>query len=217
MNITTLTPTEDDARILEIGPASKPQAYALWPDNEVEYFDLPADVCGWNYKDADFFDDKVIHRGNAKDLSEFLPYKFDIIFASHVLEHFPWWDTERILTDWVSCLNPGGALHILVPALEWTAEEALKDAPSKAIMPHTHGGIAYEGDVHMASFTMRYLRARMEGVGLAVIHARSGQYEIWAYTGADNEHNGREQFLADQHYCVGILMEDIPVYPPAKE
>jgi SAM-dependent methyltransferase len=40
---------------------------------------------------------------------------FDVIYASHVLEHIPWYVTERVLREWIRVLKPGGALEVWVP------------------------------------------------------------------------------------------------------
>lgn len=40
---------------------------------------------------------------------------FDEIFASHVLEHIPWYEVEQVLQEWSRILKPGGKLTIWVP------------------------------------------------------------------------------------------------------
>jgi len=40
---------------------------------------------------------------------------FDIVYASHIIEHVPWYQTERALAEWVRVLKPGGWLEIWVP------------------------------------------------------------------------------------------------------
>lgn len=52
------------------------------------------------------------------DASKKLPFddnSFDEIFASHILEHLPWYETERILLEWVRIVKPGGKLTIWTP------------------------------------------------------------------------------------------------------
>lgn len=47
-----------------------------------------------------------------------LPFRsgtFSLIYASHVLEHIPWFRTQRVLAEWVRVLAPGGRLEIWVP------------------------------------------------------------------------------------------------------
>lgn len=40
---------------------------------------------------------------------------FDLIYASHVLEHIPWYKTHDTLRDWFRDLKPGGTLEVWVP------------------------------------------------------------------------------------------------------
>lgn len=47
-----------------------------------------------------------------------LPFRsdtFEVIYASHILEHIPWYRTEQVLAEWVRVLVPGGRLEIWVP------------------------------------------------------------------------------------------------------
>lgn len=52
------------------------------------------------------------------DASGKLPFRdatFDLIHASHVLEHFPWYQSAFVLTEWWRVLKPGGSLEVWVP------------------------------------------------------------------------------------------------------
>jgi len=52
------------------------------------------------------------------DAAKPLPFKdstFDLIYASHVLEHISWYETEKVLKEWVRILKPGGQLEVWVP------------------------------------------------------------------------------------------------------
>lgn len=52
------------------------------------------------------------------DASKPLPFSnntFEIIYASHILEHIPWYLTETTLHEWVRILKPGGTLKIWIP------------------------------------------------------------------------------------------------------
>ena len=52
------------------------------------------------------------------DASKPLPFSdntFELIYASHILEHIPWYETEAILQEWVRILKPTGALEVWVP------------------------------------------------------------------------------------------------------
>jgi SAM-dependent methyltransferase len=52
------------------------------------------------------------------DAARALPFPdgtFALVYASHVLEHIPWYHTEDVLREWVRILRPGGALEVWVP------------------------------------------------------------------------------------------------------
>ena len=52
------------------------------------------------------------------DCTKKLPFKdqtFKIIYASHVLEHIPWYQLEKVLKEWLRILKPGGCLELWVP------------------------------------------------------------------------------------------------------
>jgi SAM-dependent methyltransferase len=52
------------------------------------------------------------------DCTKPLPFPndtFEVVYASHVLEHIPWYRTEDVLREWVRVLRPGGRLEVWVP------------------------------------------------------------------------------------------------------
>jgi SAM-dependent methyltransferase len=52
------------------------------------------------------------------DCTKKLPFRdqaFDVIYASHVLEHIPWYMAQPTLNEWVRILKSGGQLEIWVP------------------------------------------------------------------------------------------------------
>ena len=62
----------------------------------------------------------VYHRATdyIHDAARPLPFadsSFSIVYASHVLEHIPWYQGLAVVRDWVRVLEPGGALELWVP------------------------------------------------------------------------------------------------------
>ena len=128
------------------------------------------------------------------DAAKPLPFKdntFDVIYASHVLEHIPWYKTEEVLTEWIRILKPGGQLEVWVPdglkicqtLLKAELEginEIEKDGwykfnPCKDSCVWAAGRIFTYGDGtgnpnhpnwHRAIFTPRYLKELFGRVGL---------------------------------------------------
>lgn len=123
------------------------------------------------------------------DASKKLPFKdntFDLIYASHVVEHIPWYKTEEVLREWVRILKPGGWLEIWVPdglkicqVLIETEKGLRKDIPddwthfNPSRNPYLWvngrlfwGGNPYYDSLHRAVFTPKYLKELFERVGL---------------------------------------------------
>lgn len=82
-------------RALEIGPGQKP----------IEGFE--AINLQWS--------PKVTYIGDASKKLSFSDATFDIIYASHIVEHIPWFQTDTALYEWYRILKPGGVLEIWVP------------------------------------------------------------------------------------------------------
>lgn len=53
----------------------------------------------------------VDHVGDARALP-FPDGTFELIYASHVIEHIPWYESATALAEWVRVLTPGGALEV---------------------------------------------------------------------------------------------------------
>lgn len=156
----------DQARRLEIGPGK-----GRLPDFET------LNITGG--RDVDYI----------LDATGPLPFADDTfveVFSSHVLEHLPWYSTERILQEWVRILKPGGRLQIWVPdALKicstiLEAEEGLIDTPPdgwRQLNPDDDpylwaaGRLFYGANPrypswHRALFTPRFLQRLLRRVGL---------------------------------------------------
>lgn len=85
-------------RCLDIGPG--------WDEN--------ARIPGFETLDVE----KRANVDHVADAAGPLPFDddtFDIIHASHILEHIPWQHTDRVLKEWARILKPGGWLEVWVP------------------------------------------------------------------------------------------------------
>lgn len=128
------------------------------------------------------------------DASKKLPFAsgtFDIVYASHVLEHIAWYQVKSVLKDWVRILKSGGSIEIWVPnglliaqtfvnAEFGTKNEIDKDGWYRFNEGHdsciwANGRIFSYGDGtgrrsdhnwHIALFSPRYLRFLLMEVGL---------------------------------------------------
>lgn len=128
------------------------------------------------------------------DAGKRLPFPdntFDLVYASHILEHVAWYKTSEVLREWIRIIRPGGSLEIWVPnGLKIC--QAFVDAERGLGDPLTHdpwtrfneerdpckwasGRIFTYGDGtgrindpnwHRAVFSPRYLKRVMEQAGL---------------------------------------------------
>lgn len=172
-------------KALVIGGTEK-EAKTLWKDAEVETMDANPE-------------NKATYTRDAQTMPEELYERYDVVLASHVLEHVPYWEVHKVLAEWAKVLKPGGEMHVIVPSLEWAAQQiAIEEKPSPALLQHLHGGIDTPWNIHLCSFTMRALRSVFEMAGLAVVRARTGPYHIMAYD---------KEYMAEQHYICGIKKE----------
>lgn len=85
----------DESRNLEIGPGAQ-----IIPN--FERLNIVADY------NSDYV-------GDAKDLSIFQSGEFELIYASHVLEHIPWYESLKTLREWCRILKKNGVLEVWVP------------------------------------------------------------------------------------------------------
>ena len=85
-----------------------------------------------------------------------------LIYASHVLEHFPTDDVPRVLGEWRRVLRDGGTLLVAVPDLERIAARLVND-PGWFTPPHNpwlgaiYGGQKDDYDFHKTGFTAPWL------------------------------------------------------------
>lgn len=131
------------------------------------------------------------------DAARRLPFRggtFEVVYASHVLEHIPWYNTEAVLTEWLRILAPGGRLEIWVPdglkickafvAAEerhsrdyqqdgWYRFNEQKDAcrwASGRIFSYGDGvGTLGHPNWHLAVFSYRYLEQTLRNAGCRAV------------------------------------------------
>jgi predicted SAM-dependent methyltransferase len=112
------------------------------------------------------------------DLSQPLPFadgEADLIYAAHVLEHFPTDVVPVLLADWRRVLRAGGLLLVAVPDLEVMARTILEDRPGWFTPPHSpwlgalYGGQKDEYDFHKTGFTAPWLAGLLADAGFGSV------------------------------------------------
>ncbi len=112
-------------------------------------------------------DDHIQHRGSVCEL----PYpdgSADLIYASHVLEHFRRCEIRNVLREWCRVLTLGGILRLAVPDFAACAkiyyEEGLRDGLT-GLIGLICGGQRNEYDFHKMIFDEPFLTGELLALG----------------------------------------------------
>jgi trans-aconitate methyltransferase len=185
-------------RVLDLGAGESCVARELWPEAEVVAVD--ARVIAHLVGGDGAGDDQVTRVvGDVRALPEDLG-EFEVILASHVLEHLTRAEVVPTLTHWAEYLTSGGELHVLVPDLAWAAERVVRGEMAVEVQATIYGSQANEWQFHKVGFTVALLRDAVRQAGLVVRKARLGPFEI-ENTWGDGR---REVVVARQIYVVGV-------------
>jgi predicted SAM-dependent methyltransferase len=127
---------------------------------------------GWKTLDIAAGPD-VDYVGDCKSLPQFSDESIETLYASHVLEHVPYWQTVLVLKEWLRVLIPGGMAMIAVPDLETLCRLYLHPESSPLdrvnLMRMMFGGQIDEHDFHFIGFNGELLRARLREAGFAEV------------------------------------------------
>lgn len=83
--------------------------------------------------------------------------EFDIVFSSHVLEHFSRKEVPAVLDEWVRVMNPDGELRIVLPNLEWAAQHIMNKEIDNDVLNVLYGAQSYDENFHKCGFTPRMI------------------------------------------------------------
>lgn len=101
------------------------------------------------------------------DASQILPFQdntFDVVYASHILEHIEWHKSQQVLIEWTRILKVGGVMEIWCPDILGMAGQLLMGCDFKWFTFHVYG--QDRTGWHKACFTPQYLRELMTNAGL---------------------------------------------------
>lgn len=122
---------------------------------------------------------------------------FDLVYGSHLLEHFPINQTLDILKEWVRVLRKDGILRLSVPNFEalikiyqfGNGNDNQKDL-SQIIGP-LYGRQDYKYNYHLNIFDYKTLKKLMEDAGLTAVHPwdyrRTIHSDYWDYSQAETK------------------------------
>lgn len=133
---------------------------------------------------------------NAEKLSLVYPLDydsdlFDLVYSSHILEHFPRKQTLAVLKEWVRVLKRNGTLRLSVPDLEALIKIYSKTKELEQIIGPLYGGQDYRYNYHQTAFDFKTLKNLMQKAGLTAIHRwdfrRTIHSDYWDYSQAETK------------------------------
>lgn len=115
---------------------------------------------------------------------------FDIVYASHVIEHVKRDEVEQVLKEWVRVTKVDGKVRIATPDFE-KAIKVYQTSGKKIenVLGLIVGGQTYEYECHYLIYDKRSLTKLMQKCGLTAVHpwtpARVSHGDIWDYSQAE--------------------------------
>jgi ubiquinone/menaquinone biosynthesis C-methylase UbiE len=95
---------------------------------------------------------------------------FDLVYSSHVLEHFKRNETQNVLNEWVRVLKPSGIIRLSVPSIENLMKIYQKSGDLDAIIGPLMGGQTYEQNFHYNAFDTNILSKYLINAGCEAVH-----------------------------------------------
>jgi predicted SAM-dependent methyltransferase len=119
-----------------------------------------------------------IDRKNGKEVYplDYPDNSVEEIYASHILEHFSFMETHKVLAHWLDKLKPGGLLRLAVPNFAWIAQHYL-DGEAINTMGYVMGGHTDDSDHHGAIFDSEMLVDMMLRTGFERIGHWESAYD----------------------------------------
>jgi predicted SAM-dependent methyltransferase len=115
------------------------------------------------------------HISAADDLKQFEDDTFDMVYGSHILEHYARNDVEAVLMEWVRVTKVDGIVRISVPSFKSATQIYDQTGKLEYILGPISGGQTYDFEFHYCVFDERTLTALMKKCKLTAIHP-------WLYT-----------------------------------
>jgi hypothetical protein len=138
---------------------------------------------------------------NIKYLRSFDLNSVDMIYSSHVLEHFSRHDYKHILSRWFELLKSGGVLRIAVPDFESIVNRYIKTKDLEELIGLLYGGQDYKENFHHYIWDFNLLEKDLKNIGFKEIKKYNS-----LNTEYSNIHDCSQAFLPKMDKINGELM-----------
>lgn len=140
------------------------------------------------------------------DMADFAPESVDLIYACHVLEHFPFKKVPELLRTWRSKLKPGGVVRLSVPDFACIVAIYQERRDLTGVLPALMGGQDYPTNFHYTAFDEASLRSELLGAGFTSVRA-------WDPKTAGNhgfdDWSGRKVEIGGRAYPISLNLEGV--------
>lgn len=107
--------------------------------------------------------------------------KATLIYACHVLEHFPKNDISKVLVDWHKCLKPGGKIRLSVPSIDTVIKAYTLYNDLDMVHGFLYGGQKNPFDYHKTIFNFSKLEKLLVSAGFVDVHTYDWRNTEHAY------------------------------------
>lgn len=104
--------------------------------------------------------------------------EFDIVYSSHVLEHFSRDRVPKVLDEWLRLLKPNGEFRLIVPNLEWAAKKLLAGETDDMVYNVFYGAQTYNENFHKFGFTPSLITQLLKERGFTRIDIQLLDYHL---------------------------------------
>jgi 2-polyprenyl-3-methyl-5-hydroxy-6-metoxy-1,4-benzoquinol methylase len=101
------------------------------------------------------------------------PELYDVVYCSHALQFVPRQKVPLTIEALKAKVKSGGELWFITPSLEWAASQVVRNEPNPLIQTTIYGN---GEEVYRSGFTLLWLRALLENIGLIV---RKATQQMW--------------------------------------
>ena len=145
--------------------------------------------------------DHIDYITSVDNLNMFKDNSVNLIYASHILEHFKRFETEKVLTEWHRVLKKDGILRIAVPDFEAIVKVYSKNRNLDELIGLLYGRQDYKYNFHHKVFDFNSLSNILTKVGFKTVYKYN-----WRETIHKDYDDFSQSYLPHMDKKNGILM-----------
>jgi predicted SAM-dependent methyltransferase len=125
--------------------------------------------------------DHIDLKHDVRNLPMFETNSVDLIYASHILEHFKRDEIDLVLREWHRILKKGGVLRVAIPDFAALVKVYEQYENLELVMGPLYGGQDHDYNFHHIAFDYDYLEKLLKTAGFKNIHRYDWRNTIHKY------------------------------------